>query len=81
MRSLSLPPATLVARMMEKGREHEISELASGVTLVAKIAQFTTAGYGADRNALIAILADAHSRAKEKMRRVLGLAAARAEAE
>lgn len=66
--------ARLVAQMMEKGREHDISELASGTTLVVKMADFRSVGMKADRNRLIAILADARQRAIDKMRRVLGAA-------
>lgn len=71
---LTRAEARKLAQMMEKGREHEISELACGVVFAEKVAEFRVAQYGADMNMLVQILAAAHQRAKDKMRRVLGQA-------
>lgn len=75
---LTRAEARKLAQMMEKGRQHEISELACGVAFAEKAAEFRVAQYGADVNTLVQILADAHQRAKEKMRRVLGQSSSKA---
>ncbi|WP_163852273.1 glycosyltransferase family 2 protein [Pseudooceanicola aestuarii] len=69
---LTRAEARLVARLMERGREHEISELATGITVIEKITEFRNCAMGADRGRVLRILGQAHGRARDQLRRALG---------
>ena len=72
--------AGIVAHMMEEERTHEISELATGVAIIEKIASFRTCAYGADIRTVLRILERHYVGAKQKMARALSRSAESSEA-